>query len=290
MSGGSHGDAWLVDGFPPSPAIRALMPVLMRLPASVASTLLAGLAVADGAVRRHRWGRAVQWAQSRGDGALGARVRAARLLANHGRFIALEAMLGTRTLEALRASTEVVGAERLSGGGIALGWHLGPPRTWLTLRAHGVPVVATTRRTPRDGSALASWTAEGSVVYVPLGDAEGRVNGLYRLRKVLATGGLVYMQADGPSGTELVRLDVPGRPIVRNGWFRLRRALSCPVYPVLAERRGNRTRIVVHAALPSPLVDEGADREACGAVLSALVGQYVDVHPDQCRYLAFPDW
>lgn len=290
MTTASDREPWLIDGFPPPPAIRALMPMLARLPASLASTLLAGLAVADGVGRRRRWSRSVSWARAYGDGPLAARLRAARLLANHGRFVALETMLTTPTIEALRASTDVEGAERLSGGGIVLGWHLGPPRTWLALRAHGVPVVATTRRAPVDGSALAAWMAGGTVVHVPLGEAEGRVEGLYRLRKVLAAGGLVYMQADGPSGSELCRLDVPGRPIVRTGWFRLRRALSCPVYPVFAARSGDRTRIVVHAALPAPLADEAADREACRHELSALVGSYVREHPDQCRYLAFPDW
>ena len=290
MTPQARDEAWLVDGFPPPPAMRALMPLLSRVPLSVASTLLAGLAIGDGALRRRRYARAVDWATTRGDRGVRAHVRALRVLATHGHFLALEAMLGTRTLEALRASTDVVGRERLSAGGIALGWHLGPPRTWLTLRAHGVPVVATTRRMPVEGTALAAWIADGSVVHVPLGEAAGRVDGLYRLRKVLAASGLVYLQADGPSGTELCRLDVPGGPIVRTGWFRLRRMLACPVYPVLAERRGGRTTLVVHPALPAVVDDEAADLEACRRSLSQLVGQFVAEHPDQCRYLAFPDW
>lgn len=282
--------ASLVDSFPGPPALEAIVPALRHLPPGVAFRVMEALGVADGIARRGRWGRAVRWARARGDRSWRAHLRAFHMLRMHGHFLALEGMLGTETLEATRASSVVHGAlDGLRQGAILLDMHVGPPRTWLSLRAHGYPVVAAVRRQPVEGTVLHRWSQEGSVITLPIGDSTTRVAGLYQLRQAVARGALAYMLADGQSGTELFRLDAPGQPRVRSGWYEYRRMLRVPVVPVLAHREGRRTVVTIHPPLPPLAADAEADRDACRLALSSIVARYIDEHPDNCRYLAFAD-
>src|SRR5690606_25816202 len=146
------------------------------------------------------------------------------LLANHGRFVADEAALGLNDLDALKPA-RVEGAERVrdvEGGALLLGFHLGPPRIWLSLRAAGLParMVARfeeSRRDPRWSKVVAT----GDVIPMPRDEA-GRLQALYRIRSLLRQKALVMMPADGNYGREAFRLELPGRPlIVRGGWLTL---------------------------------------------------------------------
>jgi len=59
---------------------------------------------------------------------------------------------------------------------------------------------------------------------------------------------------------------------------------------VLAHEEGGRRIVTIYPPLPAPTGDEVADKVACRAVLTAILGEYVRRYPSQCRYLAFPRW
>lgn len=281
--------------FPGPARLRLLMPVLRSLPLSAAEAVLVALAVGEGVVRGRRFRRASAWAAKQGADGWARRRIAVALLANHGRFVAAEAMLGVSRPEDLARDVVVDGAEHLraaTGGAILLGFHLGPPLTWLTMRALGYPVrfagrLEATRRDPRWEAALAA----GEVVRLPDGDPRERLIGLHRIRSLLRDGGLVYLTADGPFGREAFRLDLPGGPlVVRAGWLALRRQIEAPTLPVLVHRQGRRRVIVVHPPLAQPDPDPVRDADVARDVLTPLVEQYVRRFPAQCRYLALPRW
>jgi lauroyl/myristoyl acyltransferase len=268
--------------------------VVRRLPPPVAECVLASLAVGEGVVRGARFRRASAWAAAQGASGWARRRLALALLANHGRFVAAEMMVGVGSLEDLRRDVVVEGAGHLhqTGGAILLGFHLGPPRTWLTLRALGHPVrfagrLETANQDPQWNRALEA----GDVVRLPAGRGSDRLESLYRIRNFLREGALVYLTADGPFGREAFRLDLPGGPlVVRVGWLALRRHTGAPTFPVLVRREGRRRVIVVHPPLPEPDADPARDAENCRTALLPLVEAYVRRFPSQCRYLALPRW
>jgi lauroyl/myristoyl acyltransferase len=133
---------------------------------------------------------------------------------------------------------------------------------------------------------------EGIVIPLPLGgEPAARVEGLYRLRRFLRDRGMVFMAADGPLGSPLFTLDVPGPPpVVRGGWFHLRRQLRAPTFPTLMHESSGRRIVTVHPALPDVEDDPERDAAACRDAMSAIVREYVRRWPAQCRYLAFPPW
>ncbi|HUR35285.1 MAG TPA: hypothetical protein VM032_15885 [Vicinamibacterales bacterium] len=272
---------------------RGLLRILRRCPPRLASFTLALLALGDGIVRRDRYARALRWAAVQGYRGTAKWRIATALVANHGRFVAQEALLGARTADALRAASTIVGREhldRLERGGLLIGLHVGPPRSWLLMRAHGVPVCFVLRSTAGEGPRWESWKASGIAVPLPYGDAAQRVSGLYRIRRLLGEGKLLFMAADGPLGREMFRLDVPGGPIIRSGWFELRRQSGVPTLPVLAHEDGARRVVTVYPPLPPVRDDVAEDAAACRAALTPVVSDYVRRYPTQCRYLAFPDW
>lgn len=274
---------------------RHVLAALRHAPAPLTTGVLAGLALADGIVRRGRFARAHAWAGAQGYRGWGRTRLALALLANHGRYVAQEAMVGLDSEDAVRQESVVRGVEHLAGAGaggaLLLGMHVGPPRAWLMLRAHGVPVSFAIRATAGRGSRWDAWRREGVVVPLPYGAPETRVQGLYTLRRLLADGRYVFLAADGPFGGELFRLDLPGfTPVVRTGWFTLRRQLRLRTIPVLAHEEGTRRVVTIHPPLPLLADDEEADKAACRAVLTTVIGDYVRRYPSQCRYLAFPRW
>ena len=274
---------------------RQVMAALRHAPASVTTSVLAGLAVADGVVRRRRFARAYDWAAAQGYTGWGRTRLALALLANHGRYVAQEAMVGLDSEASVRQASIVRGAEHLSGGeaegALLLGLHIGPPRAWLMLRAHGFPVSFAIRETAGRGARWEAWRRDGVVISLPYGAPESRVQGLYTLRRLLAEGRFVFLAADGPFGGELFRIDLPGfAPVIRTGWFGLRRQLRLRTLPVLAHEQGTRRVVTIYPPLPAPTGDEAADSLACRAVLTAVIGDYVRCYPSQCRYLAFPRW
>jgi lauroyl/myristoyl acyltransferase len=273
---------------------RWLLPLLRALPPSAASRLLGVAAVGQAVFRDHRARRAWTWAGAQGfAGPARCRVTLATL-ANHGRYVAQEAMLGIEELALLHATSTIVGREHLDAartGALLLGVHVGPPRGWLYLRAHGYPVRAAIRDTAGEGVGWNRWRDEQTVVTFSLGDPSARVAALYRLRRLLARGEMVFLAADGPFGEAQFSLDLPGAShAIRSGWFTLRRALKVPVFPVLTHEERGRRIVTVHAPLPMPDNEIAADAEMCRVRLTDLVREYVRRYPTQCRYLAFPPW
>jgi lauroyl/myristoyl acyltransferase len=275
--------------------LRPALPLLRRVPPAGAGWLLASLAVLDGACRRNRLRLALEWAAAQGIRGAARWRLAFAILANHGRFVADEAMLGLTSATALRRTTVLRGAEHLealSGGAVLLGFHLGPPRTSWVLQALGYPVTPAARF---DGAStnrrMAAAVQSGALVRLPQAAPVARTQGLHRLLTTLRNGGLVYITADGPFGREAFRIQLPGRPlIVRAGWLSLRRQARVPVVPVLAVRDGGNRVIVVHSPLPAVDPDASRDTAACRAALGPILLDYVRRHPAQCRYLVFPRW
>ncbi|MBS1818482.1 MAG: hypothetical protein JSU08_11165 [Acidobacteria bacterium] len=276
-------------------SISALIRPLRHVDPAVAAGVLATLALVDGAIRRRRLTRAWAWAGAQGlSGARRVRLALA-LLANHGRYVAQEAMFGIPSQAELRESSVVLGTEhlaRLAGGALLVGMHVGPPRIWLVLRTHGYPLTFALRAQAGSGERWDAWQREGVIIGLPTGgDVASRTQVLFRLRQLLAAGRHVALTADGPVGRELFRLPLPGyAPIVRAGWFTLRRQLRVPVLPMLMHEEGSRRVVTIHRPLPPSVGDERADAAACQAVLTEILGAYVREHPEQCRYLAFPPW
>lgn len=275
-------------------ALRPLLPVLRALPVGLAENVLAGLAIADG-MTRGRYRRAAAWASAQGATGWARQRLALAVLANHGRFVAEETLLGVESVATLARDVVVRGAERLTAcpnGALLLGFHLGPPKTWLRLRALGYPVRFAGRLQASVGNPR--WRAAidaGAVIRLPDGDAASRLRGLFQMRRLLQQGALVYVTADGPFGREAFRVPLPGHPlIVRHGWLALRRATGAPTLPVLTWRDGGRRIIEIHPPLPAPVEDQVADAGACLAHLTPLVTHYVRTHPTQCRWIAMPRW
>ena len=277
------------------PRLRPILPLLRRLPAGLSAELLGALAIVDG-IGRGRFSRGRRWAAAQGLGAWRSWRLAVGLLANHGRFVAEEALVGVESSEDLARDVDVHGADHLSaidGGALLVGFHLGPPKTWLRLRALGYPVrfagrLASTSDDPRWRDALAS----GAVIRLPEGAAQERLAGLMRIRQLLRSGALVYVTADGPFGREAFAIDLPGEPlVVRQGWLALRHAARVPTLPVFSHRAPAGHRVItIHPPLP-PIVDDAArDAEQCREVLGPLVADYIRRHPEQCRWVAMPRW
>jgi lauroyl/myristoyl acyltransferase len=271
------------------------MSALRTLPYRLASNLLATAAVAEG-VRNGRFSQARSWARDRGLGR-GAQWRlAVAVLANHGRFVGEEAVLGASSLDDLARNVTVLGAERLANlkgnGALLLGFHLGPPKTWLVLRALGLPVrfagrLEAAARDERWARALDA----GEAIRLPDGDAKARTVGLYMIRDALRSGALVYITGDGPFGAEAFRIDFDGGPVViRSGWLAVRRAAGVPTFPVLTWREHGRRMIEIHPALPKPDPDPSGDVRLCRAALAPLLSDYVRRFPDQCRWVVMPRW
>jgi lauroyl/myristoyl acyltransferase len=273
--------------------IQPLLPLLRKIPAGAAGRLMGAAAVAQGVVRDRRLARAVRWARAQGfSGPARYRVALATL-ANHGRYVAQEAMLGIASAGELQAASTIIGGEHLvsAGGGLLVGMHIGPPRSWLYLRAHGHRVRVVIRETAGQGAAWDRLRDDEVVVPLSLTDPARRVQSLYRIRRLLADGALVFLTADGPLGATQFTLEVPGAaPAIRVGWFSLRRTLKVPAFPLFIHEEGERRIVTVHPALPPPDPDAARDAEICRSRLTTLVGDYVRQYPTQCRYLAFPPW
>jgi len=253
-----------------------LLPLLGRVSRPTSGNLLAALTIAQGLTSRYRWGVARTWSaahtRSRWD-----RYRLTfALFANHGRFLADEIRFWRDEAEGLTRDVTIEGREHLDalqGGAILLGLHIGPPVTGRTLAALGYPV----RTAGRLGDAYDA----GGKTATP----RERADGLQQARVLIRNGTWLYMAADG-RGREAFRIAVPGREaIIRAGWLALRRVTGAPVLPVVCRRDGVRRIITVHAPLHAVSPDRAEDESRCRAVLSALLNDYADRFPEQCRYV-----
>lgn len=276
------------------PRLRWLVPSLRSLPPAVATGALMVLAITNGLARPHRRRAVLAWSRAHAPAWPAQWQLAFSVLAHHGRFIADELMLGAED-GAWRQETTVEGGEhldRLNGrGAILLGFHLGPPKVALRLRALGYPVYFTGRMASAESVAAQRLIDASGGVRFPSKAPEGRAMGLQQLRVLLRAGHLVYITADGPFGRELFGIDVPGgRVSVRPGWHALRRAARVPVLPVLSARQPERHVIVVHPPLDDLAPDPAEDMRLCEAALAPLVDAYVRRYPEQCRWLAIQRW
>ncbi len=282
------------DMFQGSARLGPVLGLLRRLPRPASEGLLAALAVGDGIVRG-RFRDAVRWSAAQGAGAWGSAWMATRLLANHGRYAAAEAMIGIDEVGDVAEGVVITGREHLDiqqGGAMLLGFHLGPPRAWLALRVAGyrVRMVARFENVKQDrrwDDALAS----SDLIRMSAESPSARVGTLYRIRRLLSDNALIYMTGDGPFGREAFRIDLPGNPlVVRTGWLALRRQTRVPTVPVFMHEESGRRVIELHPPLPAVQPDAAADAEACRAALTPIVADYVQRFPAQCRWLAFPPW
>jgi lauroyl/myristoyl acyltransferase len=265
---------------------RALDP----LPWPTGENLLAGLGVLDGLARPSRLRQALDWASAQPRGRHGRWGLTLRLLANHGRFIAQEHLVGVRDPTTLRERVRVTGEEHLAAAGqratILLGFHVGPPRSSLVLRLLGYPVTSMhdlVYRPPErpKGNRWAGWRAT-----LPMERQESayRVVTLRQARRHLVNQGWLYIAADGPPGAEAYRISLPGGPvIIREGWLALRRLTGAMTLPVLAHLEGRHRMITIHPPLPPVSSDSRADAKACRLVLTDLLCGYLHQFPEQCR-------
>jgi len=279
-------------GYPP--ALWMLLRALHRLPWPFGEEVLSAVFVAKALGSRGDLRRALTWASGFASG--GRRWRLAlSVLASRGRFVARAALIGMRSADDVRRRFAVRGEEHLqaaSGAVILLGFHVGPPYSYVALRAAGHPVTLVgLRRIPEKWSRRAWGRPEGENRDLMLGeDGASRATMLYRARQVLRQGGTLYMTADaveGTEGREAFRLVVHGRDvIVRSGWLALRRKTGAAVLPVLAHLEGRTGIVTIHPPLPKPEPDPVSDGAACRDALERLLVDYARRFPEQCWSLA----
>ena len=239
--------------------------------------------------RRIRSARGWAAAQPRGRGPGAATRLALSLLRHEGRKLAVGALVGVQTLEAIRERTVVEGMDHLAAveptvPTILLGFHVGLPQGWLALRARGRDVVFVGRRTwPRKAHVVGS----RSGLSIPrTGGATARLSVLATARRLLLDGRTLWMSADG-AGDELFQIPLPGGPLtIRAGWFALRRHTGAVTLPILTRRARRRRVVVLSPPLPPPMADVEADLATCRAALTALVQDFVRSYPEQCTKLA----
>jgi len=268
------------------PRLKPFEPLLRSLPPAVSARLLEVFGMADGAFRKGRWHRARRFARAHRPTHGGAVRLALSLLAHHGRFIHLEMCPG------LAMDTTIVGEGHLacaSAGALLLSFHLGPPHSGRALRMRGYPVSSATRLEYLDEARVRKLDDEGASIKLSGDDPRARALALMRLRRLLAGGGLVRINADGSLGRGVCAIPVTGGEIVlRQGWLTLRRQTRVPVLPLLARMEGRRRVIELHPPLPPVDPDPARDLGQCLAVLTPLLAAYVRQHPEQCRYVVYP--
>jgi lauroyl/myristoyl acyltransferase len=275
--------------------LRPLEPLLRQLPRAWARDVLATLAVGDGFVRSSRLRRTLAWSRAQGRQGAAAWQLAFALLANHGRFVADEMLIGLASISDLARDVVVDGIEHLDGlteGGILLGFHLGPPRTAFILRALGYPVRFAGRLEAARGDGRWSDAKRSrDVIALPSGVPRDRAEALHRIRTLVRNGAIVYLAADGPFGREAFRVELPGEPvIVRGGWLAIRQHTRVPTLPVFTHYEGGRRVIVIHAPLPPSLPNRTDDAAMCRDHLTPYLRDYAARFPEQCRYLALVRW
>ena len=269
------------------------MSALDPLPWPWGEEILAKLFAAKAFMRPSRLRKALAWA---GHYPVDGRSRwrlALSCCAHHGRFVARQALLGIRTPDDLRRHVIVEGEVHLtaaSTGAILVGFHLGPPGVAVALRAVGHPVTwmggLRAFRT-RWNEAWHSFRQASDTLTLSRSSASpGGV--LYRARRLLLDGGLLYMAAEGGSGRMTFQVELPGGSArIRSGWFVLRRQCAVPVLPVLTHLEGRTQVITICPPLPPPDPDAARDLEVCRVRLTALLEDYVRRFPEQCYALTF---
>ena len=278
-------------GYPPR--LWTLLRALHRLPWPLGEDILGAIFVAKAFVKVDELRRALSWASAFAIGPQRWRL-ALSLLAMRGRFVARAALLGAHSADDVRRQFAVRGQDHLravSGAMILLGFHVGPPYSYVALRAAGLPVTVLVKRAIPEEWSRDPWARPRSDNQDLLfGDHEfSRATMLHRAQEVLRSGRMLYMTADtaGDYGREAFRLVVHGRKVVvRAGWLALHRRTGAPVLPVLAHLEGRRSIVTIHPPLPTPGPDLMNDPTAFREGLERLLVDYAGRFPDQCWSLA----
>jgi lauroyl/myristoyl acyltransferase len=276
--------------------VWALMIALDVLPWPWGEDIAAKLFGVIGLLRRDRRTRALAWAR-RQPGQAPWRLAHA-LCAFLGRWAVRSKLLGLRGPDDFRRRLAVEGEERLGVGAgrpgvILLAFHIGPPNADIGLKifGHRVSSVVWGRRDQPGwwGSPWRSVFASNPDL-VASGNPDRWLSVLYRARRILLDGGIVYVMADG-AGRELVSIPLPGGPvIIRAGWFNLQRHTRARVLPILTHTDGRRQVIAIHPELSMTEADLADGRPRWQAELGALLADYVRRFPEQCFGLAFRPW
>jgi len=251
------------------------------------------LFVARAFVRPSRLRKALTWAAKQPRAARSRWQLALSACAHHGRFLARQALLGIRTPEDFRRQVVLEGEEHLkamSTGAILLGFHLGPPGVAIALRAAGHRVTWMGGvRASRSWSSEAWRPLQQAVDDLSLSQRSWALGGmLYRARRLLLDGGILYTAAEGGKGREAFRVALPGGAArIRSGWFVLRRQCAVPVLPVFTHLDGLTQVITIYPPIPPPGPDPEGDLVACRDILAALLEHYVRQFPEQCHALTF---
>ena len=253
---------------------------------------VAAKAIVDPARRRS----ALAWASNHRDGRLAQWRLALDTARTLGRFMAINGLIGAERPDILRPHLVVQGRTRLdaavgAGPVLLLGFHLGPPGAFLTLRLLGyrltfIGAAAAVTYWPR----RREWTGlleDRDTISLTPGDAISAARALHVGHRVLQQGGTLFLLGDGGLGAEVFRLTVPGKDVVmRAGWFTMRRLSGAVTLPVLSHLHGRQRVLEVFPPLPAPVRDVEADRETCRMHLMPIVSAYVRARPAQCLSLA----
>lgn len=270
-----------------SPGVWRLMRALDVLPARVAGRLVGSAFVVRNLADSDRRHRAFAWASAHRTSRGGRARLAVELLFRWGQSVAEAAMVGVRSpadfLQGF-AVENLAGAEAPGPGALLVGFHIGPPGSWLALRAHGHAVTFAGARL-ENGRLREVASALGVVdaLTVRGQPGEGSPGALYEMRRRLLAGETIWVAGDGFTGRLALRLEVPGGIVqVRGGWLALRRMTKAPAFPVLAHRQGRRRVAVIHPALPD--VDSAVEQDtaACGAALARILTEYARRRPADC--------
>jgi lauroyl/myristoyl acyltransferase len=184
------------------------------------------------------------------------------------------------------------GEEHLAAAGpgvILLGAHLGPPQSYLALRAlgHRLTWVGSRGASPAWRAPIRDRYQRGHGDLLFPGVERAWERRLYRARDVLLDGGNVFISADG-SGARAFSVRLPGgEASIGSGWLLLRRATKAPVLPVLSHMEGRLQVVTIHPPLPAAVADAALDRAICRDALAAVLGAYVRRFPEQCYSLVF---
>ncbi len=285
LTGGGLEALWGgLPGYPPR--LWTLLRALHRLPWPLGEDILGALFVAKAFVKLDEFRRALSWASAFAIGPRRWRL-ALSLLAMRGRFVARGALVGARSANDVLSQFILQGQEHfraVSGAIILLGFHVGPPYSYVALRASGRPVTVLALQCLPEKWSREPWgRPESENQDLLLGnDGFSRATMLHRAQQVLRDGGTVYTTADTVpegDGREAFRLVVHGRDlIVRSGWLVLYRRTGAAVLPVLAHLDGRHVIVTIHPPLPRP----GPDPTACREALERLLVDYAERFPDQC--------
>lgn len=271
---------------PYPPIVRLLIRLLDPLPWPVGENLMAVAGMAQALVRPRQLQRALAWARAQSPRLRRPWLLALALLANYGRAVAQESLVGIRNPSLLRRRLLILGEEHLrtastQGGTILLGFHVGPAGSALALGLAGYRIVSVegVGDGPRRARAVCSEVLRETLA-VAGPDPRLRAVALNAARRYLLGGATLYLNADGPFGTEAFRIPLTGGSVViRSGWLTLRRHTGAATLPVLSRADGRRWIITIHPPLPA----WDRDSDGCRAVLTRLLEDYARRFPEQCR-------